>query len=80
MLTNGNGNLVPQHQPEEKEITDATGLGYATVTVFLKKNAKDFKTTGTLKNKRFFEVGKASGSDWKPSCKTISVQGNAGEN
>ena len=38
----------------QKEISDLTGLNYTTVVIFLKKNAKDFKTTGKLKSKRYF--------------------------
>jgi len=38
----------------QKEISDATGLQYQTVIVFLKKNLKDFKTTGSFKGKRYF--------------------------
>ncbi|MEI6349948.1 MAG: hypothetical protein WCP06_02440 [Verrucomicrobiota bacterium] len=38
----------------QKEISDLTGLNYNTVVLFLKKNPKDFKTTGTLRSKRYF--------------------------
>ena len=38
----------------QKEIADATGLNYATVVMFLKKNLKDFKSTGAIKAKRYF--------------------------
>ena len=38
----------------QKEISDATGLQYQTVVLFLKKNAKDFKTTGQMRAKRYF--------------------------
>jgi hypothetical protein len=38
----------------QKEIADSTGLSYTTVMLFLKKNAKDFKTTGKLRAKRYF--------------------------
>ncbi len=38
----------------QKEISDTTGLSYQTVVVFLKKNPKDFKTTGSFKSKRYF--------------------------
>ncbi len=38
----------------QKKIAEATGLNYTTVMIFLKKNPKDFKTTGSLKNKRYF--------------------------
>jgi len=38
----------------QKEIAEATGINYATVAVFLKKKSKDFKTTGSLKSKRYF--------------------------
>ena len=42
------------HGMSQKEIADATGLNYATVVMFLKKNLKDFKFTGALKGKRYF--------------------------
>ena len=38
----------------QKGIAEATGLNYTTVMIFLKKNLKDFKTTGSLKSKRYF--------------------------
>lgn len=38
----------------QKEISDATGLNYNTVVLFLKSNTKDFKTTGAMRSKRFF--------------------------
>lgn len=38
----------------QKEISDTTGLNYNTVVLFLKKNPKDFKTTGQMKSKRYF--------------------------
>lgn len=38
----------------QKEIANATSLNYNTVVIFLKKNPKDFKTTGSLKNKRYY--------------------------
>ena len=38
----------------QKEIADASGLNYNTVVLFLKANAKDFKTTGKMRSKRFF--------------------------
>ncbi len=38
----------------QKEIAEATDLNYTTVMIFLKKNLKDFKTTGSLKSKRYF--------------------------
>ena len=38
----------------QKEISDASGLNYNTVVLFLKANAKNFKTTGTLRSKRYF--------------------------
>jgi phage shock protein A len=38
----------------QKEIADATSLNYNTVGLFLKKNPKNFKTTGSQKNKRYF--------------------------
>ena len=37
-----------------KEISDSTGINYQTVAMFLKKNLKDFKFTGSLKSKRYF--------------------------
>lgn len=45
--------LAPQGL-SQKEISDATGLNYQTVALFLKKNSKVFKTTGALKSKRYF--------------------------
>jgi transcriptional regulator with XRE-family HTH domain len=38
----------------QKEISEASGLSYNTVMLFLKKNSKDFKTTGLLRAKRYF--------------------------
>ena len=38
----------------QKEIADGSGLNYNTVVLYLKKNAKDFKTTGVLRSKRYF--------------------------
>jgi len=38
----------------QKEISEATGLNYNTVVLFLKNNPKDFKTTGKLRSKRYF--------------------------
>jgi len=38
----------------QKGISEATGLNYNTVVIFLKKNAREFKTTGALKSKRYF--------------------------
>ena len=38
----------------QKEISDASGLNYNTVVLFLKANAKNFKTTGKLRSKRYF--------------------------
>jgi hypothetical protein len=38
----------------QKEISDVTGLNYNTVVLYLKNHAKDFKTTGTLRSKRYF--------------------------
>jgi len=37
-----------------KEISDATGLSYQTVVMFLKNNGKDFKFTGAVRSKRYF--------------------------
>ena len=45
--------LAP-HGMSQKQIADAAGLNYQTVVIFLKKNLKDFKTTGSLKSKRYF--------------------------
>ena len=48
----------------QKAIADAAGLSYMTVIAFLKKNAKDFKTTGKLKGKRvLFEVARLCPGD-----------------
>ena len=38
----------------QKEISDSTGLNYNTVVLYLKNHAKDFKTTGSLRSKRYF--------------------------
>ena len=38
----------------QKEISDATGLNYNTVVLYLKKHLKEFKTTGALRSKRYF--------------------------
>ncbi len=38
----------------QKEISDITELNYNTVVLYLKNNPKDFKTTGTLRSKRYF--------------------------
>jgi septal ring factor EnvC (AmiA/AmiB activator) len=38
----------------QKEISDITGLNYNTVVLYLKNHAKDFKTTGALRSKRYF--------------------------
>ncbi len=38
----------------QKEISDATDLSYNTVVLHLKNHTKDFKTTGTLRSKRYF--------------------------
>jgi len=38
----------------QKEISDKTSLPYGSVVLFLKRNAKDFKTTGERKSKRYF--------------------------
>ena len=38
----------------QKEISDGTGLNYNTVVLYLKNHAKDFKTTGSLRSKRYF--------------------------
>ena len=38
----------------QKGIADATELSYNIVGLFLKKNPKDFKTTGSFRNKHYF--------------------------
>ena len=38
----------------QKQISDQTSLPYGSVVLFLKRNAKDFKTTGERKQKRYF--------------------------
>lgn len=38
----------------QAEVAQKTGLKYATVAVFLKKQAKTFKTTGSVRSKRYF--------------------------
>ena len=38
----------------QAELAHDTGLKYPTVAVFLKKNPKTFKTTGTVRSKRYF--------------------------
>ena len=38
----------------QKEISDISELNYNTVVLYLKKHPKDFKTTGTLRSKRYF--------------------------
>jgi len=38
----------------QKEIADITELNYNTVVLYLKHHAKDFKSTGKLRAKRFF--------------------------
>jgi len=38
----------------QKEISDATGLNYNTVVLYLKNHSKDFKTTGAMRSKRYF--------------------------
>ena len=38
----------------QKQIADQTSLPYGSVVLFLKRNAKDFKTTGERKQKRYF--------------------------
>ena len=44
---------VPQGL-SQKEISDNTGLNYNTVVLYLKNHSKEFKTTGTLRSKRYF--------------------------
>lgn len=38
----------------QKEISDRSDLNYNTVVLYLKNNAKDFKTTGQFRAKRYF--------------------------
>lgn len=38
----------------QKEIADAAELNYNTVVLYLKNNAKKFKTTGSFRSKRYF--------------------------
>jgi hypothetical protein len=38
----------------QKQIADQTSLPYGSVVLFLRRNAKDFKTTGERKSKRYF--------------------------
>jgi hypothetical protein len=38
----------------QKEISDESGVNYATVALFLRKNQKEFRTTGEFKSKRYF--------------------------
>lgn len=38
----------------QKEISDTTALNYNTVVLYLKNHTKDFKTTGSLRSKRYF--------------------------
>ena len=38
----------------QKEISEASGVSYPTVALFLRKNQKDFRTTGKFKSKRYF--------------------------
>jgi len=38
----------------QKDISRITELNYNTVVLYLKNNPKDFKTTGSLRSKRYF--------------------------
>ena len=38
----------------QKEISDQSSLPYGSVVLFLKRNEKEFKTTGERKQKRYF--------------------------
>jgi hypothetical protein len=38
----------------QKEISEKSGVNYHTVALFLRKNQKDFRTTGQFKSKRYF--------------------------
>ena len=38
----------------QKQISDESGVNYATVALFLRKNQKEFRTTGEFKSKRYF--------------------------
>ncbi len=38
----------------QKEISEITGLNYNTVVIYLKNNAREFKTTGVMRSKRYF--------------------------
>jgi hypothetical protein len=38
----------------QKEISEQSGVNYATVALFLRKNQKEFRTTGEFKSKRYF--------------------------
>jgi len=38
----------------QKEISDIADLNYNTVVLYLKNNAKEFKTTGQFRSKRYF--------------------------
>jgi septal ring factor EnvC (AmiA/AmiB activator) len=42
------------HGLSQKDISDQTGLNYNTVVLYLKNHARDFKTTGSLRSKRYF--------------------------
>jgi hypothetical protein len=38
----------------QKEISDRSGIHYQTVALFLRKNQKEFRSTGEFKSKRYF--------------------------
>jgi len=38
----------------QKEISEQSGITYPTVALFLRKNQKEFRTTGEFKSKRYF--------------------------
>jgi chromosome segregation ATPase len=38
----------------QKEISEESGVNYQTTALFLRNNAKDFRTTGKFKSKRYF--------------------------
>ena len=38
----------------QKEISERSGINYQTTALFLRRNQKDFRTTGKFKSKRYF--------------------------
>src|SRR5437016_3806324 len=38
----------------QKDISERSGIGYGTVALFLRRNEKEFKSTGSRKSKRYF--------------------------